>query len=283
MSDDACPACPTPPRVWRRHSARFTPRRCKGSHSSIAAVGVEAIGFAPWKHYWLGVMVTPWSMNLLLAPRDPGAWRPLPAGEKRRYTFPAGSFDFISAHADAIGEYLICSLFSPLLEFADHETARHTALLAREALFDSANAEAPELPVANSTPRRQMRPRAGPLAQLEASLATPMSRRDLLHARFPGTPMSLEGELVVRVAWDGHRVQRRARHVDAAVRRGARARGQDARRGGRDRAAACSASAAARRAPPPSMRSQAPVRASTRRRRRSTSFSKPCRNTSGAC
>jgi len=46
-----------------------------------------------------------------------GAWRSLPVGEKRRYTFPAGSFDFISAHADAIGAYLICSLFSPLLEF----------------------------------------------------------------------------------------------------------------------------------------------------------------------
>jgi len=154
-----------------------------------AAVEVEAIGFAPWKHYWLGVMLTPWSMNLLLAPREPGAWRPLPPGEKRRYAFPAGMFDFISAHADAIGDYLICSLFSPLLEFADHATARQTALFARDALFDSANAEAQELPAANLTP-----PAAGadapdppaPLAQLEATLAAPMSRRDLLHARLPG-------------------------------------------------------------------------------------------------
>jgi [NiFe] hydrogenase assembly HybE family chaperone len=150
-----------------------------------AAVGVEAVGFAPWKHYWLGVMVTPWSMNLLLAPRDTGAWRPLPAGEKRRYTFPAGRFDFISAHADAIGEYLICSLYSPLLEFADHETARHTALRAREALFDSANAEVPDLPAANSTPSSANAVAPGPLAQLQASLATPITRRDLLHARFP--------------------------------------------------------------------------------------------------
>ena len=138
-----------------------------------AAVGVEAIGFAPWKHYWLGVMVTPWSMNLLLAPRDPGAWRPLPAGEKRRYTFPAGRFDFISAHADAIGEYLICSLFSPLLEFADHATARHTALLARDALFDSANAEVPELPAANLTPSSANAVAPGPLAQLRGEPRRP--------------------------------------------------------------------------------------------------------------
>jgi len=141
-------------------------------------IRVEAIAFAPWKGYWLGVMLTPWSMNLLLAPRDPAAWRPLPPGEKRRYTFPAGSFDFISAHTGAIGEYLVCSLFSPVLEFADHETARETALLARDALFDSANAELPQHPIGNLTP--------GPLAELEARLGTSVSRRDLLHGHLPG-------------------------------------------------------------------------------------------------
>lgn len=164
--------------------------RMQGLAFVNAAVGVEAIGFAPWKHYWLGVMLTPWSMNLLLAPRERRAWRSLPAGEKRRYKFPAGAFDFIGAREDAIGEYLICSLFSPLLEFADHATARQTALLAREALFDSANAEAAELPVANSpsSSANTVPPAApAPLAQLEESFAVPMSRRDLFHWRLRGS------------------------------------------------------------------------------------------------
>ena len=161
--------------------------RMRGLAFVNAAVGVEAIGFAPWRHYWLGVMLTPWSMNLLLAPRDAGAWRPLPPGEKRRYTFPAGTFDFIGACEDTIGEYLICSLFSPLLEFADHATARQTAMLALEALFDSANAEAPEPPVANSPRAEAASDAPAPLVQLEASLVTRISRRDLLHARLPGT------------------------------------------------------------------------------------------------
>ena len=161
--------------------------RMQGLAFVNAAVNVEAVGFAPWRHYWLGVMLTPWSMNLLLAPRETRAWRPLSPGEKRRYTFPAGTFDFISAREDAIGEYLICSLFSPVLEFADHATARQTALLAREALFDSAHAEAAKLPLA-STPSANAVPSdaPAPLARLEASLATPISRRDLLHARFSG-------------------------------------------------------------------------------------------------
>jgi len=161
--------------------------RMQGLAFVNAAVAVEAVGFAPWKHYWLGVMLTPWSMNLLLAPRDTSAWRSLPPGEKRRYTFPAGTFDFIGAREDAIGEYLICSLFSPVLEFADHATARQTALLAREALFDSTNAEAAELPLGSTASANGGSSDAPePLARLEASLVTPISRRDLLHARFSG-------------------------------------------------------------------------------------------------
>jgi len=162
--------------------------RMRGLAFVNAAVRVEAIAFEPWKGYWLGVMLTPWSMNLVLIPRDEAAWRTLPPGEKRRYTFPAGSFDFISAHSDGIGEYLICSLFSPVLEFADHETARQTAQLAREALFDAGNAESPEQLVGATTPAApsQAAHAPGPLAELEASLGTTISRRDLLHGRIFG-------------------------------------------------------------------------------------------------
>jgi len=164
--------------------------RMQGLAFVNAAVGVEAIGFAPWRHYWLGVMLTPWSMNLMLAPRDASAWRPLPPGEKRRYTFPAGAFDFIGAREDAIGEYLICSLFSPVLEFADHATARQTALLAREALLDPANAEAPEALRGESiapSARADGSDARNPLAELDASLSAPVSRRDFLHVRIPET------------------------------------------------------------------------------------------------
>jgi [NiFe] hydrogenase assembly HybE family chaperone len=145
-----------------------------------AALRVEAIAFAPWKTYWLGVMLTPWSMNLVLTPREPAAWRSLAPGEKRRYVFPAGSYDFISAHDAAAGEYLACSLFSPVLEFADHDTARQTAALARQALFDPACAEM-QAPETSSIAAR------GTLAEIEASLDAPVSRRDLLHGRFRGS------------------------------------------------------------------------------------------------
>ena len=116
-------------------------QRMQGLPFLNPAIGVEAVAFAPWKQYWLGAMVTPWSINLLLAPRDSEAFRPLPPGEKRRCLFPAGAFDFIGAYDAQLGHYLVCPLLSPVLEFADHATARETARVAREALLDASMAE----------------------------------------------------------------------------------------------------------------------------------------------
>ena len=176
MSD----AAPLPDPSLRLEAAfRDIEARMRGLAFVNPSVRVEAVAFAPWKSYWLGVMVTPWSMNLLLLPREPAAWRPLAAGEKRRYAFPAGSYDFVSARDPAIGDYLACSLFSPMLEFADHETARQTARLARAALFEAAHAESP---VRESAAE----PGCGRLAEIAATIRTPLSRRDLLHGRLRG-------------------------------------------------------------------------------------------------
>lgn len=155
------------------------------------ALEVEAVGFAPWERHWLGVMLTPWFMNLMLLPCDPAAWQPLAQGAKRRYRFPAGDYEFVGANDADVGEYQSCSLFSPLLEFDDHETARLVATLAREALFDPANAEVPEMPVADLTPpapagNASETAGSGALARLQEGVAAPLSKRDFLRARFLG-------------------------------------------------------------------------------------------------
>jgi [NiFe] hydrogenase assembly HybE family chaperone len=168
-------------------SFREAATRMNGLAFVNPALVVEAVGFAPWQGHWLGVLLTPWFMNLILAPRDPGAWASLGPGDKRCYQFPAGAYDFIGAQDDLAGEYQMCSLFSPLLQFDDQETARQVAGLAREALFDAANAEPPDLPSANLSPKSE--PAAadpGPLAQLEARLDAPQSKRDFLRVRWAG-------------------------------------------------------------------------------------------------
>lgn len=122
------------------------------------ALGVELVGLRRWRGLWLGVLVTPWFMNLLLLPDDgaraggeaPQArWPRLAVGDSVRFAFPAGVFEFIAGREGELGEYLACSLFSPMFDFADHEAARQTAQACLVALFDagaSAPAESPQRP-----------------------------------------------------------------------------------------------------------------------------------------
>ncbi len=151
---------------------RIHAERMQGLPFVNPALEVEAVDFAPWQGSWLGVMVTPWSINLMLLPHDRNAWKSLALGAKRRYRFPAGDYDFVGASDDTFGEFQVCSLFSPALEFADHATARLTAQCARAALLDAANAQSPPQAPAQ------------PLADLRANLGAPMSKREFLRGRF---------------------------------------------------------------------------------------------------
>ena len=167
--------------------------RMQGLDVVNPALAVEAVGFAPWDEHWLGVMLTPWFMNLTLLPRNPRAWQPLATGAKRRYGFPAGEYEFVGANDAAVGAYQVCSLFSPVHEFADQETARLVATLAREALFDAANAAMAEMPGATLAPAADAAAAPGPLAQFEQTLGGPLSKRDFLRGRFLGADRDHRG------------------------------------------------------------------------------------------
>lgn len=158
---------------------RSIAQRMGGLNFVNPAIEVEAVGFAPWESHWLGVMVTPWCINMMLLPRDTGAWTSLPQGEKLRYRFPAGDYDFISSRDETVGEYQMCSLISPVLEIPDHATAREVALLARAALLDPANAPVPEVPGKSGDPAEP-----GPIETLGQQAKAPMSKRDFLRGRF---------------------------------------------------------------------------------------------------
>ena len=73
----------------------------------------------------LGVIVTPWCMNLTLLPTDDA---PAPVeGTKRELVFPSGSYTFIAGQLAGIGPLESCSLFSPMNEFDDPEVAQQVA------------------------------------------------------------------------------------------------------------------------------------------------------------
>lgn len=137
----------------QRAFAHIHATRMQGLPFLNPALQVEALGFRRWEGRWLGVLITPWFMNLVLLPdpAQPQAWQRVRYGDSAGYRLPAGVFEFISAQEPQLGDYQSCSLFSPMFEFADQAGARATALAALDALFDdgtAAGVEGPGTPIA---------------------------------------------------------------------------------------------------------------------------------------
>jgi [NiFe] hydrogenase assembly HybE family chaperone len=101
---------------------------------------VAAVGFQPEDdEVALGVLVTPWCMNLVRLPLRDNL--PLLAvGETGARDLGARCFDFIGAHESGVGAFEAASLFSPMAEFADQAAAVATA----EAVLDALRGALPQ-------------------------------------------------------------------------------------------------------------------------------------------
>lgn len=96
---------------------------------------VDIVGWREWQGEWLGVLVTPWSINLMLLPGSGGRFRALAMDEWQSWSFPSGTYDFMGGDEEGLGAYQICSLFSPVLQFDSHDEAVAAARAAIDALM----------------------------------------------------------------------------------------------------------------------------------------------------
>lgn len=90
---------------------------------------VEALGFQPHDGRIIGILVTPWLMNVVMLPGDGDDWSDVELGHKVPQGFPAGTYKFMVNEIDGIGRYLTHSLYSPMREFS----SQNHALAAAEA------------------------------------------------------------------------------------------------------------------------------------------------------
>lgn len=145
---------------------------------------VEAVGFRDWgAQAAIGVLVTPWFMNLMLASTEREAWEDLPVGSKVQHAFPSGRYEFIVGEEARIGRYQMCSLFSPMFEFEDQAAAVATADAVMSALLDAGNADRDERDgMKREAPADGIDGRRGTLV---ARTRRPMDRREFLRGLFP--------------------------------------------------------------------------------------------------
>lgn len=104
-------------------------------------IKVAAIGFLQWHDSYLCIMITPWFMNLMLLPGEKENWEDKRETTALRHTFPSGNYEFLVGFEPDIGKYQMCSLFSPMFEFADNDAAVETAEAAIKELMKLENIE----------------------------------------------------------------------------------------------------------------------------------------------
>lgn len=100
------------------------------------ALDVEAVGFRVHHGRVLGILITPWFMNIVSAQHEQHESAATRIGETVRHVLPSGAFDFIVGQLDGFGRIETCSLFSPMFDFGNQDTARAAASAALAALLD---------------------------------------------------------------------------------------------------------------------------------------------------
>lgn len=105
---------------------------------------VEAVGFRTVDGRLLGVLISPWFVNLVLLPGEGDEWAGLGVGSSCVWEFPAGQYEFHVAELPGVGAHYTAALFSSVADFPDQETARAIAEGVMERLFSDESARRPE-------------------------------------------------------------------------------------------------------------------------------------------
>ncbi len=95
----------------------------------------EAIGFRRHTSGLMGVLITPWFMNVIFLPETKKKMDYTVVGNKSPVTTPSGEWEFTHGGDEEIGMYQSLSLHSPVFDFKTQELARIEALRRINALF----------------------------------------------------------------------------------------------------------------------------------------------------
>ncbi len=88
---------------------------------------VKSVGFQEFEGRVVGVIITPWMMNLMMFPGEDEDWSDMALGHKQPHRFPANQYKFMVNEIDGIGCCQTHSLYSPMHEFVDQEHAEAAA------------------------------------------------------------------------------------------------------------------------------------------------------------
>lgn len=159
---------------------------------------VQAVGFQVHDGRPLGVLITPWFMNLIQLPAEGEDWSGLTPGEKEIIAFPSGDYEFLHNAREQTGGYKACSLFSPMGEFKTQNQALDVASAVMVALFQEEHrAETDRSADIRATREAEIAAQAEAEAAAQAEAAEPdtpvtPTRRQVISAGLAETAASVE-------------------------------------------------------------------------------------------
>ncbi|WP_035346200.1 MULTISPECIES: hydrogenase-2 assembly chaperone [Dickeya] len=90
-------------------------------------IPVQACGFTLFEQQWIGCLLTPWTLSLLVLPGPGQQWPHREVSTRLALALPCGSVTFVVSESDGGQQYLSCSLMSPLDPSLDAEHALQLA------------------------------------------------------------------------------------------------------------------------------------------------------------
>jgi [NiFe] hydrogenase assembly HybE family chaperone len=122
---------------------RIAGTRMAGLPLNNPALRVRAVGFRALDDgHQIGVLITPWAVNLVLVGDAASRDLALAADRRQTWDFACGSYEFMGGDEPECGPYQFCSLFSPAFEFSDQGSAVATAEAVMAGLFAGNPSEA---------------------------------------------------------------------------------------------------------------------------------------------
>ena len=144
-----------------RHYQQVYSERMQGVPIVNQRLRVEAVGFDAFDGHRLGVLITPWFMNLVLLPAT-DRWDELQQGTVVDLDLPSERHQLMICRDEDLGVHLTAILFRTVADFPDQQTARDVAVEIMTRLLQTPSSDTP--PPAQNTEhvsRRELFSRLG--------------------------------------------------------------------------------------------------------------------------
>lgn len=116
-----------------RHFEMIDRKHMRGMPIANSRLSVEAVGFKEVDGHVIGILITPWFMNLVLLPGT-NEFHGHEQGSEVAYALPAGPYEFTVSHDVQLGIYLTAVMFRTMADFPDQDTACDVAKTVLELL-----------------------------------------------------------------------------------------------------------------------------------------------------